>query len=64
MSLESAARLPQVMVTTEMTASAPYQKAGPVAGIAIVSRRRIRATKPIALEAVARTPATIEEVPE
>ena len=52
------------MVTTEITARAPYQKAEPVAGMAIVSRRRISATNPIALEAVARTPATIEEVPE
>ena len=55
---------PQVIVTTDITASVPYQKADPDAGMAMVRSRRIRATKPIALEAVASTPATIEEVPE
>ena len=52
------------MVITDMTASVPYQNAAPEAGIAIVRRSLNRATKPIAFDAVARTPATMDEVPE
>ena len=55
---------PQVIVITEITASVPYQNAAPEAGIAMVSRSLNRATKPIAFDAVASTPATIEEEPE
>ena len=64
LSLERAARFPHVMVITDITASVPYQNAGPEAGIAMVRRSLNRATNPIAFDAVARTPATMEDVPE
>ena len=64
MSLERAARFPHVMVIRAIAAIATNQNASPEAGMETSSMTLNRATNPIAFEAVASIPATIEEAPE